>query len=274
MASWSAAPTRSGQRWGRWTVATAASAHRNIWRLGDRFGLVIVDEVQHFGRGFPDEVLEMSTAPLRLGLTGAPLDGGPVRDRIVGLVGREVFQLQPAEEAGDYLAPFHRIAWNQTLDTRDRRALLRAAGPLARQLLAHPRCQRQALALLLDYHRHQKTLVFVPDDQSAQAVSRSHRLPLLGDDVDTGQRRATLDAFRAGRLPALGVVASGGAVQQKGDVPEADVGIILGGRTGDAASGRRVGQLLRPAQRRRGLVYQLALDEVTDRGGPRAASAA
>jgi superfamily II DNA or RNA helicase len=243
------------------TVATYASAHRNIWRLGDRFGLLIVDEVQHFGRGFPDEVLEMSTAPLRLGLTGGPLDPGPVRDRIVALVGHEAFQLQPAEEAGDYQAPFHRIAWNQVVDAGERRELRAAPGPQARRLLAHPRCQQQALALLLDYHRCQKTLVFVPDDPVARAVSRAHLLPLLGDDVDPRERRATLEAFRVGRLPALAVLTSDAAVASSGaanEVPEADVGIVLGSNAGDPASGRRVGRLLRPAQGSRGLVYQLA----------------
>jgi superfamily II DNA or RNA helicase len=35
--------------------------------LGARFGLLIVDEVHHFGCGFRDEALEMTLAGARLG---------------------------------------------------------------------------------------------------------------------------------------------------------------------------------------------------------------
>ena len=41
-------------------------------RIGSRFGLLIVDEVHHFGCGFRDEALEMALADARLGLTATP----------------------------------------------------------------------------------------------------------------------------------------------------------------------------------------------------------
>ena len=51
------------------TVATFEGGYRHMTRLGNRFGLLVVDEAHHFGAGVRDEALEMSAAPLRLGLT-------------------------------------------------------------------------------------------------------------------------------------------------------------------------------------------------------------
>jgi superfamily II DNA or RNA helicase len=54
------------------TVATFEGAYRNMERLGNRFDLLIVDEVHHFGTGLRDEALEMAIADARLGLTATP----------------------------------------------------------------------------------------------------------------------------------------------------------------------------------------------------------
>ena len=59
------------------TVATFAGAYRHMATLGDRFGILVVDEAHHFGQGSRDEALEMSIAPLRLGLTATPTIPAP-----------------------------------------------------------------------------------------------------------------------------------------------------------------------------------------------------
>ena len=69
------------------TVATFAGAYRHMARIGNRFGLLIVDEAHHFGHGTQDEALEMSIAPLRLGLTATPPEPGPAATRLATLVG-------------------------------------------------------------------------------------------------------------------------------------------------------------------------------------------
>ena len=48
------------------TVATFESAFRLMERIGDRFGLLVIDEAHHFGSGVRDEALEMCAAPARL----------------------------------------------------------------------------------------------------------------------------------------------------------------------------------------------------------------
>jgi superfamily II DNA or RNA helicase len=69
------------------TVATFESAYRNMDQLGDRFDLLIVDEVHHFGSGLRDEALEMTVAEARLGLTATPPRDASAVARLAELMG-------------------------------------------------------------------------------------------------------------------------------------------------------------------------------------------
>jgi superfamily II DNA or RNA helicase len=75
------------------TVATFAAAYRHMAFIGDRFGMLVVDEAHHFGTGAFDEALEMSIAPVRLGLTATPPAPGRVAEQLGALVGPTVFEL-------------------------------------------------------------------------------------------------------------------------------------------------------------------------------------
>src|SRR4051812_21545496 len=203
------------------TIATYAAAYRHMSSLGDKFGLLIVDEAHHFGQGWRDEALEMSIAPLRLGLTATPPAPGPAADRLTSLVGPVVFERSIADLAGRYLAPLERVTWHVALDPDERREhdalwdVYRqarrafegnhlggswedflheaartdegrrglAAWRRAKRILAFPRRKREALALLLGHHRAQRTLVFVADNQTAYTVAREHLIMPLTCDI-------------------------------------------------------------------------------------------
>jgi hypothetical protein len=93
-------PPRVTQQQAPVTVATFEGAYRHMAQLGDRFDLLIVDEVHHFGAGLRDEALEMAIAGARLGLTATPpRDAGAVA-RLAELVGPTVFELAVADLAG------------------------------------------------------------------------------------------------------------------------------------------------------------------------------
>jgi superfamily II DNA or RNA helicase len=80
------------------TLATFAGAHRHISAIGDRFGMLVVAEAHRFGTGAFDEALEMSIAPVRLGLTATPPAPGPAATRLATLVGPPVFELESAQD--------------------------------------------------------------------------------------------------------------------------------------------------------------------------------
>ena len=276
------------------TVATFAAAYRHMARIGDRFGLLVVDEAHHFGHGAQDEALEMSIAPLRLGLTATPPDPGPVAARLQALLGPTVFERSIAELAGPYLAPLERITWHLALDAEERReydalrAVYRraweaylgnhlnarwedflrhasqtddgrrgvAAWRRARRLLAFPRRKREALSSLLARHRRERTLVFVADNETAYAVARAHLVMPLTCDIGRRERDEALARFRSGDLRAL---VSAQVLNEGIDVPDAEVGIVVAGRMGAREHVQRVGRLLRPGPGKRALVYELVV---------------
>jgi superfamily II DNA or RNA helicase len=131
-----------------------------------------------------------------------------------------------------------------------------AAWRRARRLLAYPRCKQQALAVLLERHRLQRTLVFVADNPTAYAVARQHLIPPLTCDIGRAERTQVLDSFRAGTLRAL---VSAQVLNEGLDVPEAEVGIIVGARFGEREHTQRVGRLLRPREGKVALVYELVV---------------
>jgi len=278
------------------TVATFASAYRHMGVLGDRFGMLVADEVHHFGLGAFDEALEMSIAPVRLGLTATPPAPGPAATELAALVGPTVFELGVRDLAGPYLAPLRRITWRLALDPDERReydalvAVYRealrafmgshlgaswedflreaartdegrrgiAAWRRAAQLLAFPRCKRDALAALLERHRAQRTLVFVAHTDTAYAIAREHFITPLTAETGRRERQATLERFRAGTLRAL-VAAQ--VLNEGVDVPEAEVGIVVAGRMGEREHVQRVGRLLRPAPGKQAVVYELVISQ-------------
>jgi superfamily II DNA or RNA helicase len=276
------------------TVATFASAYRHMPVLGDRFGMVVVDEAHHFGAGPFDDALEMSIAPVRLGLTATPLSPGPAATRLAQLVGPTVFELNVADLAGPYLAPLKRVTWRLALDAEERReydALVTvyrealrafmgnhlgaswqdflkhaartdegrrgiAAWRRAARLLAFPRCKREALAVLLERHRTQRTLVFVAHNDTAYAIAREHFITPLTADIGREERHATLERFREGTLRAL---VSAQVLNEGVDVPDAEIGIVVAGRMGEREHVQRVGRLLRPAPGKQAIVYELVV---------------
>lgn len=102
------------------TVTTFESAYRHMARIGNRFQLLIVDEVHHFGGRVRDEALEMCMAPLRLGLTATPPDEENLK-RLQPLMGKVVFERSLSELRGEYLADFDQVLISLPLTVREQK---------------------------------------------------------------------------------------------------------------------------------------------------------
>jgi superfamily II DNA or RNA helicase len=275
----------------RVTVATFEGAYRHMPRLGDRFGLLVVDEVHHFGVGLRDEALEMCCAPRRVGLTATAPDGEQLA-RIRALVGPVVCELAIGDLAGEWLAAFDSVVLplrlSQAEQTRYHAAVavfrkvfdsFRAFGPNAtwadfvavaarseqgraavsafrysRRLTAYCEAKRAALSQLLARHRTSRVLIFTSDNHTAYAIARAQLVMPITCDIDRAERERALAAFRAGELRAL---VSARVLNEGIDVPDAEVAIIVGGSSGEREHVQRVGRLLRPAPGKRALVYEL-----------------
>ena len=113
-------------------VATYVSAAAEAERLGNRFALLVFDEVHHLPASFTRVIAEYSIAPYRLGLTATPerADG---RDRdLATLVGPTVYSRAPAELAGGALAPYEEVRLRVTLTSAERVAPRRRHRPAQR----------------------------------------------------------------------------------------------------------------------------------------------
>jgi superfamily II DNA or RNA helicase len=135
-----------------------------------------------------------------------------------------------------------------------------------RALLAFTYAKQQALRRLLAQHRSSRTLVFTADNATAYAIAREHLIMPLTCDIGRQERADALEWFRQGRLRAL---VSARVLNEGLDVPDADVAIIVGGALGQREHVQRIGRLLRPAEGKRALVYELVTRDTLEVGQAR-----
>lgn len=276
------------------TITTFESAYRQMARIGNQFGLLVVDEVHHFGHGVRDEALELCTAPRRLALTATAPEGA-ARARVEQLLGPCVCELRVADLAGTWLADYDSIVLHVSLSAGERARYTHAVAEFravfqhfralhpggswrdfmtfarrspeghaalagfrrSRQLTSFPSGKRQALGALLREHRAQRCLVFTADNATAYAIAREQLIMPITCDIDRRERDRALAAFRSGELRAL---VSAQVLNEGLDVPDAEVAIIVGGVRGQREHVQRVGRLLRPAPGKRAIVYELVAE--------------
>jgi superfamily II DNA or RNA helicase len=104
------------------TVSTYDSAYLRAEELGDRFGLVVFDEVHHLGGEGYRDVARLLAAPARLGLTATFERPDGEHETIAELLGPLVHRLAVDDLAGEHLAEYdiRRIEVSLTPEERER----------------------------------------------------------------------------------------------------------------------------------------------------------
>lgn len=284
----------------RVTVMTFESAYRRLDFFGDRFGLLVVDEVHHFAGGVRSEALEASAAVARLGLSAtAPEPGSEGARRLADLVGPVVLSLAVEALAGTHLAPFDVVRIPVELEPEERRTYEAQSGPFvdarrtyfrqnrfadyndmlrdfarnevgrrllrdwaaATRLACFPRGKRSLVASLLARHRSDRTIVFTAHVEDAYAVAEANLVPAITGEVGARERQRILDGFRAGTVRAI---ASARVLNEGIDVPDARVAIVASGSLGMREHVQRIGRVLRPAPEKRALIYELVTRATVD----------
>ena len=88
------------------TVSTYDSAYLHMERYGDRFGLVVFDEVHHLPADAYAQIAEMMLAPYRLGLSATVERNDGLHQRLDELVGPMVYEKGIKELSGAVLADY------------------------------------------------------------------------------------------------------------------------------------------------------------------------
>ncbi|WP_049919972.1 DEAD/DEAH box helicase family protein [Halobiforma nitratireducens] len=283
------------------TVSTYDSAYLKADSIGDRFGLVVFDEVHHLGGEGYREIGRLLAAPGRLGLTATFERPDGAHDVIERIVGPLVHRIDADELAGEHLAPYDlkRLEVTLTADEReeyernqetftdylaqsnirmqsgsDYQELVKRSGsdPAAREaLLARQRAREiargseakiDALESILDRHREARTIVFTAHNDLAYEVSERFLIPTITHRTGAAERREVLERFREGTYSRI---ATSNVLDEGVDVPDASVAVVLSGSASEREFTQRLGRILRPKEDgRRALLYEVVTADTSE----------
>jgi superfamily II DNA or RNA helicase len=287
------------------TVSTYDSAYIHTEKLGDRFGLLIFDEVHHLPAAGYRSIAEFSAAPYRLGLTATYEREDELHSELNRLAGGKVYEKQVSELAGVHLAPYRikRIAAALTEEERkdyekhysvflnyirksgtimkgpqDFRKLVMKSGrdPEARKALLARNAARdlafnsnsklEKLRDILETHKEDRVFIFTEHNRLVHRISREFLIPAITYRTPAKERSSILDNFRSGKYRA---VVTSKVLDEGIDVPEANIGIIASGTGSKREYVQRLGRILRKKEGKEAVLYEIVAEETTETGTAR-----
>jgi superfamily II DNA or RNA helicase len=282
------------------TVSTYDSAAIHMGRYGDRFGMLVFDEVHHLGAPGYLSAAAASIAPYRLGLTATWETDAEREDALTEIIGDIVYEKTITELSGEFLADYEtvRIQVKLTDEEQDRYTKARGeftgfiaakriplgsprgwqtflrhaaqskAGRSAFQAfqesrkIAHGTDQKlNVLSDLLESEHKRRTIVFTHDNETAYKVSRLFLVPCISHQTDLKERRAILAAFEEGLLP---VIVTSRVLNEGVDMPAAEVAIVLSGTGTVREHVQRLGLILRPGKNKQAILYEIVAADTAE----------
>ena len=264
------------------TVSTYDSAYIRASFLGNRFSLVIFDEVHHLAAMGYRTIAEQMAAPFRLGLTATIEREDDLHKDLPKLVGEIVFQASPDELAREkHLAPYEierrtvemlpdeleeyrrnmtiyqqcikKLSFQRYPIPLEKLIMMSAKNRTAREALMarnkamnialNSRAKIDELKEILAENKGAKTIIFTQHNSLVHEISNRFFIPFITHKTINEERQDVLKGFKEGRYMA---VVTSKVLDEGVDIPDAELGIILSG-TGSAREFiQRLGRLLRP----------------------------
>ena len=278
------------------TVATYDSAYLQAAFLGNRFRLIVFDEVHHLASPSYMQIAEMYTAPYRMGLTATYERIDERHQLLPRLVGDLVFNVEVDELAGPYsyekmyveLAPEEQKLYDKEMGTfrrylRENRIVMKSPrdfqkfimrtgrDPRARDaLLARNRALKaalnsqekiKALGKLLEANKKEKALIFTLHTDLVYAISRRFLIPAITYLTPKKERREILENFRKGNY---NTIVTSQVLDEGIDVPDATIGYILSGTGSTRAYIQRLGRLLRKVEGKKACLVEIVSKETME----------
>ncbi len=282
------------------TVSTYDSAYLRAAELGNKFSLLVFDEIHHLPAEGYRQIAEMFTAPYRLGLTATLEREDTLHTEIPRLVGGVVYRLRSEDLAGKYLSEYslQRITvdlnddekaeyerqykvFTDYLDSHNvwlnspvafQRFIMRTARDKdARQaLLARNRALNiafnseakiKALEEILGSNPKDRVLIFTQHNQLVYRISKRFLLPYITYTTAKEERNEIMERFKNGRFRA---VVTSKVLDEGIDVPEASLGVIVSGTGSSREFIQRLGRLLRKSEGKRAKLIELVSKETTE----------
>jgi len=283
------------------TVATYDSAYVNAERLGNRFVLIVFDEVHHLPSEAYMQIAEMSAAPYRMGLTATYEREDGRHELLPDLVGGKIFELKPSDLAGKHLADYAIKRIYVPLTEEEKKAYERAARVFkeyvtkkglklrsvedfhrivmatgydekayealrswdeARKIAFNSKNKLRKLRELLERHKNDKILIFTRHNDLVYRISKLFLIPAITYRTSKEERARVLEGFRSGKFRAI---VSSQVLDEGIDVPDANVAIIMSGSGSAREYIQRLGRILRPSKgKERAILYELISRETSE----------
>jgi superfamily II DNA or RNA helicase len=264
------------------TVSTYDSAYIRASFLGNKFSLVIFDEVHHLAAIGYRTIAEQMAAPFRLGLTATIEREDELHKDLPRLVGEVVFQASPDELAREkHLAPYEierrmvemlpdeleeyrrnmniyqqcmkKLSFQRYAISLEKLIMMSGRNRTAREALLarnramnialNSRAKLEELREILAENKGAKTIIFTQHNSLVHEISDRFFIPLITHKTIKEERQDVLKGFKEGRYMAI---VTSKVLDEGVDIPDAELGIILSG-TGSAREFiQRLGRLLRP----------------------------
>jgi len=284
------------------TVSTYDSAYSQAAQLGNKFMFLVFDEVHHLASPGYMQIGEMYIAPYRMGLT-ATYERSDQRHALLPLiVGDPVYSIDIEELTGKHLSPYtyEKVAVELTREEQQtyeaemstfknylqqRHIVLKSAAdfqkfimttgrdPRAREaLLARNRALRVAvnseaklnlLAERLEAYREEKILIFTLYNDLVYTISRRFLIPAVTYQTPREERREILANFGSSKYK---VIVTSQVLDEGMDVPDASVGLILGGTGSTREYVQRLGRLLRKKEGKTAKLVEIISKETVEVG--------
>jgi superfamily II DNA or RNA helicase len=275
------------------TVITYDSAVLRSEELGNRFGLLVFDEVHHLPAASYRRIGTLYAAPYRMGLTATLSREDGAHVSLMDYVGRIVYEMEVDELAGVHLAEYSIETIHVPLtpeeqrdydsgfsiyreylqsrgirirSARDYQRFVMRSGrdPEARRaLLARNRAMDLAmnssakveyLKRIFQSYPDEKALVFTRHNKLVYRISKEMLIPAITHQTPRREREETLDRFKSGVY--LRIVTS--QVLDEGvDVPDASLAIVLSGTGSSRQFIQRLGRVLRKGEGKQAKMLEL-----------------
>ena len=273
------------------TVSTYNSAYINASYLGNKFKLLIFDEVHHLPSESFRQIAEMFASPYRLGLTATFERDDELHEEIPRLIGDKIYEISPEPLAGEYLANFKikkisvEFTEEEQKDYEEAQAIFKnyllsrnikmrgpkdfqkiiirsGRDPEAREaILARNKAEKLAfnsknkiseLAKLLD--KDNRTIIFTKYNNMVYKIAKRFLIPYITHKTKKDERKEILDKFKKGIYCSI---VSSQVLNEGINVPEANIGIILSGTGSSREFIQRLGRLLRLVKNKKAILYEL-----------------
>lgn len=282
------------------TVSTYDSAYLRVEELGNRFPLIIFDEVHHLPAQGYSQIAEMFASPYRMGLTATYERADGYHSELPRLVGGKVYELQPEALAGKHLSNYtlQKVLINLTHEeqmeydalysiftdylksnnivmrspTDFQHFIMRTGSDrnARKALLARNRALEialcssakiEALKGLLSEHPSERILIFTQHNSLVYQISRKLLIPPITHKTPKEERSEILHNFRMG---SYRTIVTSKVLDEGIDVPDATMAIIISGTGSTREFIQRLGRILRKKEGKKAMLVEIVSRQTTE----------